>query len=221
MAAGLAKVGIKGAFEGALRYVGNPELISRTHFARFLVDSGVCADTHSVFRRYLTPGNPGYVPHRWAGLGDALRWITRGRRHRGHRAPRALPLHADRGIRADHRIHRPRRARRWRSMTGSHSEPSAASTPTRRSSSACWPRAAATSIRPTKAAPTWAVARPARQADAGVAGAAAPHPACMMWPPPTRFARPPRGHRLRPGRAGSAAVARWAGMGLAGGAAAR
>ncbi|HSQ72377.1 MAG TPA: 3',5'-nucleoside bisphosphate phosphatase [Rubrivivax sp.] len=75
MAEGLAQVGIAGAFEGALRYVGNPELISRTHFARFLVDSGVCPDTHAVFRRYLTPGNPGYVPHRWAGLGDAVRWI--------------------------------------------------------------------------------------------------------------------------------------------------
>jgi len=76
MAAGLAQAGIAGAFEGALHYVGNPELISRTHFARFLVDSGVCADTHSVFRRYLTQGHPGYVPHRWAGLGDAVRWIT-------------------------------------------------------------------------------------------------------------------------------------------------
>ena len=76
MAAGLAQVGIKDAFDGALRYVGNPELISRTHFARFLVESGVCADTHSVFRRYLTPGNPGYVPHRWARLRDAVRWIT-------------------------------------------------------------------------------------------------------------------------------------------------
>lgn len=72
----LAAVGIRGAFEGALRYVGNPELVSRTHFARFLVETGVCEDTHGVFRRYLTPGNPGYVPHRWARLGDAVRWIT-------------------------------------------------------------------------------------------------------------------------------------------------
>lgn len=76
MAAGLAKVGIAGAFEGALRYVGNPDLISRTHFARFLVESGVCRDTHSVFRRYLTEGHPGYVPHEWARLGEAVRWIT-------------------------------------------------------------------------------------------------------------------------------------------------
>jgi 3',5'-nucleoside bisphosphate phosphatase len=76
MAAGLAKVGISGAFEGALKYVSNPDLISRTHFARFLVESGACSDTHSVFRRYLTEGHPGYVPHQWARLGDAVRWIT-------------------------------------------------------------------------------------------------------------------------------------------------
>jgi len=76
MAADLARVGIEGAFEGALRYVGNPDLISRTHFARYLVDIGRCPDTHSVFRRYLTQGHPGYVPHRWARLGDAVGWIT-------------------------------------------------------------------------------------------------------------------------------------------------
>jgi hypothetical protein len=72
MAAGLAKVGIHGAFEGALRYVGNPELVSRTHFARYLVETGLCPDTHSVFRRYLTPGHPGYVPFRWARLENLI-----------------------------------------------------------------------------------------------------------------------------------------------------
>lgn len=76
MADGLAKVGIKGAFDGALQYVGNPELISRTHFARHLVETGVCHDTHEVFRKYLVEGKPGYVAHRWAGLGDAVHWIT-------------------------------------------------------------------------------------------------------------------------------------------------
>ena len=76
MSDGLAKVGIKGAFEGALKFVGNPELISRTHFARFLVESGVCSETHEVFRKYLTEGKPGYVPHRWASLKDAVSWIT-------------------------------------------------------------------------------------------------------------------------------------------------
>jgi predicted metal-dependent phosphoesterase TrpH len=76
MSDGLAKVGIKGAYDGALKFVGNPELISRTHFARFLVESGVCKDTYEVFRKYLTEGKPGYVPHRWASLGDAVSWIT-------------------------------------------------------------------------------------------------------------------------------------------------
>lgn len=75
MAAGLAQVGIPGAYDGALKYVGNPELISRTHFARHLVDSGVCQDTHEVFRKFLVEGKPGFVPHRWAKLGDAVRWI--------------------------------------------------------------------------------------------------------------------------------------------------
>lgn len=76
MADGLAQVGIRGAFEGALRYAGNPDLISRTHFARHLVESGVCKDTHEVFRKFLTDGKPGFVPHRWATLKDAVRWIT-------------------------------------------------------------------------------------------------------------------------------------------------
>ena len=77
MAAGLAQVGIHGAYEGALKYVGNPELISRTHFARFLVEAGHCNDTNEVFRRYLTDGKPGFVPHRWAQLSDAVGWIAR------------------------------------------------------------------------------------------------------------------------------------------------
>ena len=76
MSDGLAKVGIKGAYEGALKFVGNPELISRTHFARFLVESGVCSETNEVFRKYLTEGKPGYVVHRWASLKDAVGWIT-------------------------------------------------------------------------------------------------------------------------------------------------
>ncbi len=76
MSDGLAKVGIQGAYEGALKFVSNPELISRTHFARFLVESGVCKDTSEVFRKYLTEGKPGYVPHRWASLHDAVTWIT-------------------------------------------------------------------------------------------------------------------------------------------------
>jgi len=71
----LAKAGIPGAYEGALKYVGNPDLLSRTHFARYLVEIGACANTPEVFRKYLSDGKPGYVPHRWASLADAVGWI--------------------------------------------------------------------------------------------------------------------------------------------------
>jgi len=76
MAADLERVGITGTFEGALKYVGNPDLISRTHFARYMVEIGVCADPHEVFKKYLTEGKPGFVEHRWAKLADAVKWIT-------------------------------------------------------------------------------------------------------------------------------------------------
>jgi 3',5'-nucleoside bisphosphate phosphatase len=73
--AALAELGIPDAYEGALRYVSNPDLISRTHFARFLVEKGFAASTADVFDRYLGDGKPGYVPHRWAALADAVGWI--------------------------------------------------------------------------------------------------------------------------------------------------
>ena len=75
MAEQLLKAGIPGAYEGALHYAGNHELISRTHFARFLVEQGVCRDTEQVFKNYLIEDKPGYVPHRWASLADAIAWI--------------------------------------------------------------------------------------------------------------------------------------------------
>ncbi len=75
MAEGLARAGIAGAYEGALKYVGNPNLISRSHFARYLVEAGACSDMKQVFQRYLVEGKPGFVPHRWARLSQAVGWI--------------------------------------------------------------------------------------------------------------------------------------------------
>lgn len=75
MAEQLLKVGIPGAYEGALHFAGNHELISRTHFARFLVEQGVCRNTEHVFKNYLIEGKPGYVPHQWASLDNAVKWI--------------------------------------------------------------------------------------------------------------------------------------------------
>ena len=75
IAEALDRHGICGAYEGALKHVGNPDLISRTHFARYLVECGTCCDTKEVFANYLTEGKPGYVPHRWATLEESVRWI--------------------------------------------------------------------------------------------------------------------------------------------------
>jgi predicted metal-dependent phosphoesterase TrpH len=75
MAQQLLKAGIPGAYEGALHFAGNPELIARTHFARFLVEQGICKDTEQVFKNYLIEDKPGYVPHLWASLDNAVNWI--------------------------------------------------------------------------------------------------------------------------------------------------
>lgn len=75
IAAELEKAGIPGSLEGAYAYAANPSIISRTHFARFLVEKGIVKDTRTVFRKYLVKGKPGHVSHRWADLADVLGWI--------------------------------------------------------------------------------------------------------------------------------------------------
>lgn len=75
MAAELAKVGIDDAYAGALKFVGNPALISRSHFARYIVERGFARDIKTVFEHWLAKGKPGYVSHAWAELSDALDWI--------------------------------------------------------------------------------------------------------------------------------------------------
>lgn len=76
MSAELDRAGIHGAYEGALKYAGNPALISRSHFARYIVEKGYAKDVKSVFDHWLAKGKPGYVSHAWASLEDALSWIV-------------------------------------------------------------------------------------------------------------------------------------------------
>ena len=71
----LAQAGIPNAFEGALGYVTSERLVSRTHFARYLIEAGYARDMKDVFRRYLSKGNPGYVVHAWPSLAQAVEWI--------------------------------------------------------------------------------------------------------------------------------------------------
>ncbi len=75
MAKGLEDIGVPNALDGAMQYVRNPDLISRTHFARYLVSLGLAKDTAQVFQKYLSTGKPGYVPHQWASLQSAVNWI--------------------------------------------------------------------------------------------------------------------------------------------------
>ena len=75
MGEALAAVGVPGSLAGAKTYAENPSLISRSHFARHLVKTGRAPDVKSVFQHYLVKGKPGFVPHRWASLRDAVGWI--------------------------------------------------------------------------------------------------------------------------------------------------
>ncbi|MBI5781072.1 MAG: PHP domain-containing protein [Rhodocyclales bacterium] len=71
----LERCGIHGAWEGALRLAKNPALVSRAHFARYLVSLGLMRSVSEVFQYYLARGKPGYVAHEWAVLEEAISWI--------------------------------------------------------------------------------------------------------------------------------------------------
>jgi predicted metal-dependent phosphoesterase TrpH len=70
----LAKHGIEGAYEGAKAY-SHGLILSRTHFARFLVAEGHAKNMGKVFGKFLTHNKPGYVPGEWADLEQAVQWI--------------------------------------------------------------------------------------------------------------------------------------------------
>ncbi|MFA5520208.1 MAG: 3',5'-nucleoside bisphosphate phosphatase [Castellaniella sp.] len=120
MARRLEKLGFADAYEGALQFVSNPALISRTHFARFLVQQGHCPNMQKVFDRFLGDGKPADVPVQWAALEDAVGWI----RAAGGRAVIAHPGRYRLGSRQATRLYRQFRAIGGCSIeviTGSHS----------------------------------------------------------------------------------------------------
>lgn len=75
MAASLDRAGIHGSLEGAYQYA-KQGIISRTHFARFLIEQGYANEMRKVFKKYLIEGKPGYVEHSWASLEAAVGWIV-------------------------------------------------------------------------------------------------------------------------------------------------
>jgi hypothetical protein len=70
----LAQAGIGGAWTGA-RTLAQGRIVSRTHFAQYLVAQGHAPSVRDVFRRFLVHNKPGYVSGEWATLEDALSWI--------------------------------------------------------------------------------------------------------------------------------------------------
>lgn len=75
MALGLEKAGIHGAFEAAST-LAEQSILTRMHFARFLVERQYAKDAKSVFKKYLVKGKPGFVDHEWMSLESALNLIT-------------------------------------------------------------------------------------------------------------------------------------------------
>jgi predicted metal-dependent phosphoesterase TrpH len=70
----LGKHGVRDAFEGARALARGP-IVSRTHFAQYLVSQGFGKDTRNVFQHFLRRNRPGHVPGQWAGLEEAVGWI--------------------------------------------------------------------------------------------------------------------------------------------------
>lgn len=75
MADRFTALGVPDSYEGALAYAANPALISRTHFARFLVERGYCKNMQMVFDKYLGENKPANVPVYWSKLEEAVGWI--------------------------------------------------------------------------------------------------------------------------------------------------
>ena len=75
IAAALEALGMPGALEGALALAGDEAKLSRSHFARHLVQAGHVRDGQAAFDKYLGQGKPAYVAHRWASLENAVTWI--------------------------------------------------------------------------------------------------------------------------------------------------
>jgi len=75
IAEALEKIGVQGALEGAYAY-SKGGIISRTHFARYLIEKGYARNTRAVFKHYLVKGKPGYFEHHWATLEEAVSWIV-------------------------------------------------------------------------------------------------------------------------------------------------
>ncbi|WP_253353291.1 PHP domain-containing protein [Neisseria perflava] len=72
IAAKLEKKGISGAYEGALALAANPEMVSRTHIAEFLIHGGHVRNKQQAFTKYLGDGKSCAIKHEWADLAECV-----------------------------------------------------------------------------------------------------------------------------------------------------
>ena len=71
----LAKKNIPGALEGVLKVAGEG-MITRSHFAEFLVSQHHVSTPQEAFDRYLGKGKSAYVSTTWADLVQGISWIN-------------------------------------------------------------------------------------------------------------------------------------------------
>ena len=70
----LAKVSIDNAYEQAQQF-SKGDIVSRAHFARFLVANNYVKDIKRAFKKYLGKSGYAYVPAKWCSIADAVNAI--------------------------------------------------------------------------------------------------------------------------------------------------
>lgn len=70
----LEKTRVPGAYAAVTQAAGGGE-ITRSHFADFLLANGYVSSQQEAFDRYLSKGQPAYVPTVWAELQEVVAWI--------------------------------------------------------------------------------------------------------------------------------------------------
>lgn len=71
----LEKRHIPGAYE-AVRKAAGAGMITRSHFADYLLETHHVSTHQEAFDRYLGQGRPAYVSTQWASLQEVIDWIT-------------------------------------------------------------------------------------------------------------------------------------------------
>lgn len=74
IAAKLERLGVGDALQRATLLARGGQ-ITRTHFARLLVDAGVCKSLQQTFKRYLGAGKAAYAAAQWVPMAQAIEWI--------------------------------------------------------------------------------------------------------------------------------------------------